>query len=70
MVDEWCEKVADNAPLSLRALKKTANYLLPTPDLNGLAEVNAAIEACRISDDYKEGVRAFGEKRNPEFRGA
>jgi 1,4-dihydroxy-2-naphthoyl-CoA synthase len=35
-----------------------------------LDAVNAAVAACFDSADYKEGRKAFMEKRTPKFRGA
>jgi hypothetical protein len=32
-------------------------------------DVRAAIEAVHASEDYKEGPRAFAERRKPNFRG-
>jgi enoyl-CoA hydratase/carnithine racemase len=69
-VDEWCRNVASNAPLTLRALKRTANELICDPGDRDLAAAEAAIAACFASDDYREGARAFMEKRTPAFRGA
>lgn len=69
MVEEWCSQVADNAPLVLTAVKKTANGLLPILRPDRLGDAQAAIAACLASDDYREGVRAFSERRKPLFRG-
>ena len=69
-VDAWCDSVAANAPLTLRALKRTATALLRDPDDREMAAVEAAIAACYASDDSREGARAFMETRPPVFKGA
>jgi enoyl-CoA hydratase len=69
-VDAWCQSVAANAPLTLRALKLTANALIREPADRDMAAVEAAIAACYASDDYREGARAFMDKRKPAFKGA
>lgn len=69
-VAEYAQGIAGNAPLTLRALKTTVNALLPDPGERDLAAVNAAIRACFDSADYREGARAFMEKRPPRFQGA
>jgi enoyl-CoA hydratase/carnithine racemase len=68
-VAAWCDATAQNAPLTLRALKLTVATLQREPDERDMAKVEAAIAACFASDDYREGARAFMEKRSPRFQG-
>jgi enoyl-CoA hydratase/carnithine racemase len=60
--------IAANAPLTLRALKTTVGELLRGADAD-IARCQAVVAECFASDDYKEGRRAFMEKRQPSFQG-
>jgi enoyl-CoA hydratase len=70
VVDGWCAMVAENAPLTLRALKSTVNQLIRDPGDRDMKAAEAAIAACFASDDYREGAAAFMQKRKPVFKGA
>jgi enoyl-CoA hydratase/carnithine racemase len=59
--------IAENAPLTMVATKATVNAWLRDPADKHAADAQAAIDRCNRSDDYKEGVRAFAEKRKPIF---
>jgi enoyl-CoA hydratase/carnithine racemase len=68
-VDEYAERIAANAPLTVRAAKRTIAEAMRDPGERDLETVNEMIAACFASEDYAEGRRAFIEKRRPEFKG-
>jgi enoyl-CoA hydratase/carnithine racemase len=61
--------IADNAPLTLRAVKIAVRELGKTPAERDEDAMRAAVALCAESDDYREGVAAFLEKRPPKFQG-
>src|SRR5215831_9195833 len=61
--------IAQNAPLTVAAAKAAIREAGRPPDRRDLARVEAMSEACFASDDYREGQRAFAEKRPPAFTG-
>jgi enoyl-CoA hydratase len=64
----YCATIADNAPMTIHALKSTVGELLKGSD-GDLALSDRLVRACFESQDYIEGRRAFMEKRRPVFRG-
>jgi enoyl-CoA hydratase/carnithine racemase len=68
----YAARIASHAPLSLRGNKRALRELLAAE-----GELDPAIErelvelreACFRSEDFFEGVRAFAEKRPPQWRG-
>ena len=68
-VSTLAKTIADNAPMTVKAAKAAINEGTKDPDDRDLDRVAQMVEACFNSEDYKEGRRAFMEKRKPEFQG-
>lgn len=61
--------IADNAPLTIATIKRSTVEILKDPNEQDIAACDAMVAACFASDDYKEGRKAFLEKRKPRFTG-
>ena len=68
-VDSCAAEVAVNAPLSIRAIKVAIGEALKSPSERDRARCDGLAAACNESEDYREGQRAFAERRAPVFRG-
>ena len=60
---------AGNAPLTLRGSKYILEALAAGKAEEKSAEIHALIDGAMDSADYREGARAFIEKRRPAFQG-
>ncbi|MFL5831806.1 MAG: enoyl-CoA hydratase/isomerase family protein [Solirubrobacteraceae bacterium] len=69
---EWAVEIAGNAPLAQLGNKRVIRAVLDAhveldPDIE--RELIELRRACFSSEDFREGVRAFAEKRRPQWRG-
>ena len=68
-VGEFAEMISQNAPLTVRASKFSIKQMVLQPDEQDMATAEKMVADCFASDDFKEGRRAFMEKRLPRFQG-
>jgi enoyl-CoA hydratase len=68
-VRSYCAMIADNAPLTMKAVKRTVDELRRSSPAVDFALCERLVKDCFDSQDYIEGRRAFMEKRKPVFAG-
>ena len=68
-VGEVLQTLADNAPLAIANSKTIIEEYVKSSGTPDAGAMERAMQRCTESDDYKEGRRAFMEKRKPRFEG-
>jgi enoyl-CoA hydratase len=68
-VKGYADTVAENAPLTIAAIKRTAIEALKPESERNLKLADEMVARCFASADYIEGRTAFMEKRKPVFTG-
>ncbi|MBR0693905.1 enoyl-CoA hydratase [Bradyrhizobium lablabi] len=66
---EIARTIAGNAPLAIKAAKITIAQVLKDPADRDMPAIRQIGIDCMDSEDFREGRRAFMEKRKPDFKG-
>ncbi|ALG62248.1 enoyl-CoA hydratase [Citromicrobium sp. JL477] len=68
----WADMILQASPLSIRTSKSIARKGLKEPSLEDAIEHqrdNEVLDRMLASQDYREGPKAFAEKRKPDWKG-
>jgi 2-oxoglutaroyl-CoA hydrolase len=68
MIGEMVEQLTSQSALALKTIKRVLNTTYDTSLTVGLEVEGHAYEKLRESEDYREGIAAFSEKRRPKFK--
>jgi enoyl-CoA hydratase len=64
-IDELCTRLQQHAPITMRVTKEAIRRLLHA----GLPDGDDLVRECYGSEDFRRGVRAFVEKKPPQWTG-
>ncbi len=67
--ERLAQEICENAPVSVQSCLAAVNALAGAEDDLGWEHTDAALSAASSSDDAREGVRSFLEKRPPVWTG-
>jgi 2-(1,2-epoxy-1,2-dihydrophenyl)acetyl-CoA isomerase len=66
----WAARLAEGPPIAIRLAKRMMYKQLSMTLDNALEDAALATLAANYTDDVKEGIAAFHEKRKPQFKGS
>ena len=69
LIDEWAEKLAKQPPIALQMVKLAINTGSNTDIESGLIIESSSFNTAFSTEDGKEGLVAFTEKRKPNYKG-
>ena len=65
-VNKWCDEILDKSPTAIKVAKYSFNA--DTDSIFGISRMGlSSLELFHLTDESKEGVEAFLEKRNVDF---
>jgi len=68
-IADYAGNIAANAPMTVGAMKLISIEVQKDSGMRDLEMCDRLVSECFASEDYKEGRRAFMEKRAPQFKG-